>query len=159
MALSTGDSYPTTALTGLATAVRLAAFVQLPSHDLSISNEWEANLDHLALHLLWLCADGIDVINDVSVKAPSSDVFASQTIKRFELNNAARFAAAWMDLKFVTRVFTAVKKTHPKLTWLESDTMLVQAKGGADFPAELQISKCRSFAWYATEAHTDRGQP
>ena len=152
MALSNGDSYPTPALAGLATAMRLATFVHLPSQDLSLSDEWEANLD-LALNL-WLCADGIDVINDVSVKAPSSDVFAPQAVKRLEPKNAARFAAAWMDLKFATRVFTAVKKTHPKLTRLEWDTMLAQAKGGADFPAGLQ-SKCRSFAWYATEVHTD----
>lgn len=156
MALSNGDSYPTPALAGLATAMRLATFQQLPAQDLSLTDDWAANLD-LALNL-WLCADGIDVLKDVTVKSPSStagsDFFASTGMTTLEPKDAARFAAAWMDLKYATRVFNAIKTTHPQLTQLEWDTMLAQAKGRPDFPAGLQ-NKCRSFAWYATEVHTE----
>ena len=152
MALSNGDSYPTPAVAGLATAMRLATYQQLPSQDLSLSDEWQANLD-LSLNL-WLCADGIDVLKDVTVKSPSSDIFGPYSINGLESADAARFAAAWMDLKFANRVFDSMRKTHPDLTRLEFDTKLAHAKGLADFPAGLQ-SKCRSFGWYAEEVHTD----
>ena len=144
MALSNGNSYPTPVMSGAATALRLVTYQQLPAQDLSLTDEWQANLD-LALNL-WLCADGIDVIKDVIVQ---SSVLASQPM---EPKDAARFAAAWMDLKYATRVFEAITKTHKELTRLEWDTMLAHAKGHENFPAGLQ-NKCRPFDWYVNEVN------
>ena len=144
MALSNGNSYPTPVVSGAATALRLATYQQLPAQDLSLTDEWQANLD-LALNL-WLCADGIDVIKDVIVQ---SSVLASQPM---EPKDAARFAAAWMDLKYATRVFEAITKTHKELTRLEWDTMLAHVKGLENFPAGLQ-NKCRPFDWYVNEVN------
>ena len=153
MALSNGDSYPTPALAGLATAMRLATYQQLPAQDLSLTDDWAANLE-LALNL-WLCADGIDIIKDVTVKMPSSTTSSDMfKMVMLEPKDAARFAAAWMDLKYANRVFNATKTTRPQLTQLAWDTMLAQAKGRPDFPAGLQ-NKCRSFDWYVTEVHTE----
>ena len=147
MALSNGDSYPAPALAGMATAMRLDTYRQLPAQDLSLADEWSANLD-LALNL-WLCADGIDIIKDVTVQS-TDEVFPPHVM---DPKDAARFAAAWMDLKYASRVFDAVTKTHTELTRLEWDTMMAHAKGLADFPPGLQ-NKCRTFLWYVTEVNS-----
>jgi hypothetical protein len=148
MALSDGDSFPSPALAGVATAMRFDTFRQLPAQDLSLKDEWLANLD-LSLNL-WLCADGIDTIKEVTVEWTGS-IFSKEEVPP---NDAARFAAAWMDSTHSGRVFDAITTTHKELTRLEWDTMLAHAKGLNEFPSGLQ-NKCRTFKWYVDEVNSE----
>lgn len=141
MSMSNGMSFPTPALQGAATAMRLDTFFNLASLDETLTEEWQANLD-LSLNL-WLCADGIDVLTEISVKASEQEHTAPLTPKE-----AARFAAAWMDSKSATDVYYTISETHSKLTRLEWDTSMARAKASGNFAAGLQ-SKCRPFSWYA----------
>jgi hypothetical protein len=149
MALSNGFSFSTPALAGVATALRLGTYRDLPAQDLSLKNAWVADLD-LALNL-WLCADGVDVIKDASVEY-NDPVFAAET--SLDPQEAARFAAVWMTGKHVDHVFDAITQKHKQLTRLEWDTMRAHAQGLPDFPAGLQ-TKCRPFQWYVQEVNTE----
>jgi hypothetical protein len=54
------DSYPTPAVLGPATALRLNVFNNLPARDSELKSQFGADME-LSLNL-WLCGDGIDVI-------------------------------------------------------------------------------------------------
>ena len=145
MALSNGESFPSPGLDGLATAMRLDTYRQLPSQDPELTDEAAANLD-LSLNL-WLCADGIDVLRDVSVKSGSS-----APLGMVQPQEAARFAAAWMDEVYSEKVFESITKIHKELTRLEWETMMSKARSASDFTPNLQ-TRCRSFEWYANEVN------
>jgi glycoprotein-N-acetylgalactosamine 3-beta-galactosyltransferase len=151
MALGNGMSFPTPVLTGAATAMRLDTYKDLPSQDESLSEDWSVNLD-LSLNL-WLCADGIDVLTDVSVKALERKLASPVTPQE-----AARFAAAWMTSDSETAAFDVASQTHPEMTRLEWDMMLAHAKTSQNFAVGLQ-SKCRPFSWYAREINTNLVAP
>ena len=142
MALSNGMSYPSPVVGGEATAMRLETFISLPSQDLALTDDWAANLD-LSLNL-WLCADGIDVLSDVTVNSESLITPPSLTPKM-----AARFAAAWMNEAFSKRVFHTISKTQ-QISKLEWNTFIALAKAGPTFPNGL-ARRCRPFSWYASE--------
>lgn len=151
MALSNGMSFPTPALDGAATAMRLDTFLNLPSQDDTLTEEWLANLD-LSLNL-WLCGDGIDVLTEVSVQVPPDEPVPPLTPKE-----AARFAAAWMDPKSARDSYYVVSETHTDLTRLQWDTTMSKAKASQNFAAGLQ-SKCRPFSWLADEINTELVAP
>jgi hypothetical protein len=146
MVESNGMSFPTPVLQGAATAMRLDTFLNLSSQDETLTEEWQANLD-LSLNL-WLCADGIDVLTDISVQAPH-EIHAPPLSPK----EAARFAAAWMDTKSATDTYYTISVEHSNLTRLEWHTYMSKAKHSGDFAAGLQ-SKCRPFSWYAQELNT-----
>ena len=159
MALSDGNSFPTPALHGVATAMRLETYQHFPAQDLSLTDDWAANLD-LSLNL-WLCADGIDVLKDVTVKVSTTtssswlnEIFPLEQSGGMNVHDVARFAAAWMDIKYANRAFQAISKKHPELSSATWNTYLAHAKGREDFPPGLQ-NKCRSFDWYVMEVNTD----
>lgn len=140
---SSGASYPTPALNGAAIALRLETFLELPIQDLSLEDPWTANLD-LALNL-WLCADGIDMLNDVEVTLIKQPVPSP-------LNPvmAARFAAAWMDEVTGRKFFNAYTKVEKDVTALEWQTFMAEAKENPTFTLDLP-TRCRSFQWYAEQ--------
>lgn len=148
MALSNGMSFPTPALAGAATAMRLDTYMELPSQDETLTKEWLVDLD-LSLNL-WLCADGIDVLTEVSVKPP----IVEETVAPLKPKEAARFAAAWMDLKSSTNAYYVLLESHKDLTRLEWDTMMANAKASENFAAGLQ-NKCRPFSWFAEEINAE----
>lgn len=141
---SSGASYPTPALNGAAIALRLETFLDLPIQDLSLQDPWIANLD-LALNL-WLCADGIDMINDVEV-AFNEGRRAPSTLTPVM---AARFAAAWMDEVTGRKFFQAYSKIHNDVTALEWQTFMAEARQSPTFTPDLP-TRCRSFQWYAEQ--------
>lgn len=147
IALSNGDSYPTPALNGVAIAMRLDTYVNLPSQDLSLQEAWSANLD-LSLNM-WLCADGIDILKDVEVIA-----FERSPPAPLPPDMAARFAAAWMDELTQKKFFNAYSKAFPELTYLEWETHMATAMTEPHFSHDL-TQKCRSFLWYAEVVNTD----
>ena len=152
MSMSNGMSFPTPVLQGAATAMRLDTFFNLASLDETLTQEWQANLD-LSLNL-WLCADGIDVLTELSVKAALEQEHAAPLTPK----EAARFAAAWMDGKSATNVYYTISETHSKLTRLEWETNMSRAKALGNFAAGLQ-SKCRPFSWYAQHVNTELVAP
>lgn len=144
MAMSNGMSYPAPVVGGEATAMRLETYVSLPSQDLALTDSWAADLD-LSLNL-WLCADGIDVLSDVTVNSETPVTPPKLTPKM-----AARFAAAWMDEKYSRKVYHAISKTN-QVSRLEWDTFMSAAKAGPTFPAGLP-TRCRAFSWFAEEVN------
>ena len=140
---SSGASYPTPAWNGLALALRLGTFLNLPIQDLSLQDPWSANLD-LALNL-WLCADGIDMLQDVEVAYLLERAPASVTAPM-----AARFAAAWMDEVTGRKFFHAYSKVHSDVTALEWQTFMAAARQSPTFTPDLP-TRCRSFQWYAEQ--------
>ena len=144
---SSGSSYPSPALNGAATAMRLDTYVNLPSQDLSLQDQWPVNLD-LALNL-WLCADGIDMLKDVSVTA-----FEQNPPAALSPSVAARFAAAWMDEVTSKKFFNSYTKTYPELTFLEWETYVDSARQTPHFTSDL-TQKCRSFQWYAENVNPE----
>lgn len=144
MNLSNGRSYPTPALNGAAIALRLGTFVNLPAQDPSLMEPWSANLD-LSLNL-WLCADGIDIIEDVEVKPAEEDLTPP-----LDPEMAARFAAVWMDRICQQRFFQAYSSQITRLDWETKVTKVLQSD---TIPRDL-ANRCRSFEWYAKEVNTD----
>jgi hypothetical protein len=147
--LSSGASYPTPVMNGAAMAMRLDTYVNLPLQDLSLKDAWPANLD-LSLNL-WLCADGIDMLKDLTVTS-----FEQTPAAPLSPEMAARFAAAWMDETTSKRFFNAYTKTFRELTYLEWETFQAQAREAPTFTKGLP-QKCRSFEWYAQEINPDIG--
>jgi hypothetical protein len=151
MALSNGYSYPTPALAGAATALRLQTYLHLPAQDTSISDEWAANLE-LSFNL-WLCADGIDVLSHVMVNRSIHDTTSQQdpSTQFLEPKDMARFAAAWMDISSAQQVFQALSSTIdpriPRLSRSDWEAMILNAKRHRQFPTGLQ-AKCRSWKWF-----------
>lgn len=119
IALSNGDSYPTPALNGAATAMRFHTYMNLPLTDATRS-DWAANLD-LSL-ALWLCADGIDMIRNVDVTR-----MRSANTGPLEPESAARIAGIWMDEVIGRKFFTAYRKTYEEVTRYEWDMLLAHA--------------------------------
>jgi hypothetical protein len=147
LSISNGESYPTPALNGAGVAMRLDTYVNLPSQDLSLKDDYVVNLD-LALNL-WLCADGIDMLRDLDVT-----LFGLTRPAPLPPNMAARFAAAWMDDLTQKRFFNAYSKSFPQLTYLEWETYMGAAVSEPHFSRDLS-QKCRSFQWYVEEVNTD----
>jgi hypothetical protein len=147
LAASNGESYSTPALNGAGVAMRLDTYVNLPSQDLSLEDEWSVNLD-LALNL-WLCADGIDMLRDLDIT-----LFGLNRPGPLPPNVAARFAAAWMDDITQKRFFNAYTRSFPQITYLEWETYMAAAMSEPHFSRDL-TQKCRSFQWYVEEVNTD----
>jgi hypothetical protein len=151
LSLSNGESYPTPALNGAGVAMRLDTYLNLPSQDLSLKDEYAVNLD-LALNL-WLCADGIDMLRDLDIT-----LFTTEPSKRqpdtLSPNLVARFAAAWMDDVTQKRFFNAYTKLNPQVTYLDWQTYIAVAVAEPHFSRDLS-QKCRSFQWYIEEVNTD----
>jgi hypothetical protein len=149
LALSNGESYPTPALSGAGVAMRLDTYLNLPSQDLSLQDEYVVNLE-LALNL-WLCADGIDMLRDLDI-----NLFDEQDRPQGSLSPklAARFAAAWMDDVTQKRYFNIYTKSVPQVTYLEWQTYMSAAIVEPHFSRDLS-QKCRSFQWYIDEVNTD----
>jgi hypothetical protein len=142
--LNSGMSYPTPAFNGAAMAMRLDTYLNLPAQDESLMDAWPANLE-LSLNL-WLCADGIDMLQDVTVTT-----FDKDPMVPLEPEVAARFAAAWMDDRFAKRFFQTYSSTITRLEW---QTLVSKARDSPSFPKDLP-KKCRSFEWFATEINPD----
>jgi hypothetical protein len=143
--LSSGQSYPTPALDGAAVALRLETFGNLPAQDPSLMDPWAANLD-LSLNL-WLCADGIDIVEEVEASIPAS----LRVPTPLEPEEAARFAAVWMDISFQQKFFQAYSSQITRLDW---ETKVARVKQSATIPKDLS-KRCRSFEWYAREVNPD----
>jgi len=142
---SSGRNFPTPALNGAAIAMRLDTYLNLPMLDLSLMDNWLANLD-LALNL-WLCADGIDVIDDVEVTPPSKEIYSTTPMSHEQV---ARFASVYMDDLFRQRFFQAAYSTDTRLDW-ETDVARIRQSG----TAQTVFKKCRTFEWYIKEVNTD----
>lgn len=144
---SGGNSYAAPVWNGGAIAMRLNTYRNLPGQDPSLTEEWPANLE-LSLNL-WLCADGMDQLKDLTIKMaePIPEVPLSPEM-------TARFAAAWMEPKTVDRVFHAYAKLFNELTHLEFETLMSKARGSDGFPIDL-TERCRSFVWYGHHVNTD----
>lgn len=144
---SEGNSYATPVWNGGAMAMRLNTYRHLPGQDVSLTEEWPANLE-LSLNL-WLCADGIDQLQGLNIQMaedmPRNPLTPEMT---------ARFAAAWMEPKTVDYVVHEYTKKHTELTHLEFETLMSKARGSEGFPIDL-TERCRSFIWYAQHVNTD----
>lgn len=145
--VANGDSYPAPAFNGAAIAMRHGTFINLPSQDTSLEDEWAANLD-LSLNL-WLCADGMDTLTNLKASRPQQKLPAP-----LAPDMAARFAAAWMDGSTQKKFFHAYQKTYEELTYLEWETLMGKAQQTPTFTKDL-FKKCRSFRWYAEHVNPD----
>lgn len=141
--LSSGRSYPTPALNGAAIALRLETFANLPAQDTALMDPWLANLD-LSLNL-WLCADGIDIVEDAEVTVPPDRIIGSE----LGPDDAARFAAVWMDFFFQQKFFLAFSSEITRLDW---ETKVSHVGQLPTIPKGLP-KRCRSFEWYAQEVN------
>jgi hypothetical protein len=149
---SSGASYGTPALNGAGIALRLETFVHLPAQDPSLMDPWPANLE-LALNL-WLCADGIDILQDAQITATNSWMDALPTVPLDPLL-AARFAAVWMDAAMQQRFFQAYSTQITRLDW---ETKIQRVKQSPTFPKGDIAKRCRPFEWYAQEVNTHLGK-
>lgn len=149
---SSGQSYGTPALNGGGIAMRLETFVHLPAQDESLMDPWPANLD-LALNL-WLCADGIDILEDAQITTSSSNNpwMESLPIVPLDARMAARFAAVWMDETMQRKFFQSYSSSITMLDW---ETKIQDAKQSPTFPNGNLAKRCRSFEWYAKEINAD----
>lgn len=142
---SSGASYGTPAFNGAGIALRLDTYLHLPAQDPSLMDPWPANLE-LALNL-WLCADGIDILQDASITTTNSWMDTLPTIPLDPLL-AARFAAVWMDEAMQQRFFQAYSTQITRLDW---ETKVQRAKQSPTFPKGDMARRCRPFEWYVRE--------
>jgi len=146
---SSGQSYGTPTFNGGGIAMRLDTFLHLPSQDVSLMDAWPANLD-LALNL-WLCGDGIDILQDAQVTS-SSSWMNSFPIVPLDPQLAARFAAVWMEERIQSKFFQAYSNIITRLDW---ETKVRQAKQSSTFPKGNLAKRCRPFEWYINEVNSD----
>jgi hypothetical protein len=144
--LSSGVSYPTPAFNGAGIALRMDTFRNLPAQDVSLMDAWPANLE-LALNL-WLCADGIDIMHAAEV---SGAIEGNLAIAALEPDEAARFAAVWMDDTTASKFLQAYSTQITRLDW---ETKMMHARQSPTFPKHMS-KRCRSFDWYAREINSD----
>jgi hypothetical protein len=148
--LSSGMSYATPAVNGVAMALRLDTFLKLPAQDPTLMDPWPANLE-LSLNL-WLCADGIDIIQDVEIiQPPMAAAEVASKMAPLDPELAARFATVWMEERFARRFFQAYSTTITRLEW---ETLVTKARESNTFPKDL-TKRCRSFQWFAEHVNTD----
>ena len=143
---SSGASYPTPAFNGAALALRLDTYVNLPSQDTSLMDAWHADLE-LSLNL-WLCADGIDIIKDLEIMSYAQQERSKHPPAPLAPQDAARFAAAWMDEVTSKKFFNAYTRVYKEVSFLEWETHMSKARSTPTFTKDL-VKKCRSFRWYA----------
>jgi len=144
---SGGNSYAAPVWNGGAIMMRLETYRNLPAQDPTLTEEWPANLE-LSLNL-WLCADGMDQLDGLTIKR--SKPMASKALTP---EMVARFASAWMEPKTVDSFFYEYHKSFPEMTNLEFETLMSKARGSVGFPIDL-TERCRSFIWYAKNINTD----
>ena len=158
--LSSGKNFRTPALNGAAIAMRLGTFLNLPEIDHSLTMDpWSANLD-LSLNL-WLCADGIDIIEDVEVIPPEGGIYSKTSMG---IDQVAKVAATWMDDLFRERFFQAYSsevssETNPEdddteaITRVDWETAVTKSQR---LKSSQQLYKrCRSFQWFIQEVNND----
>ncbi len=156
--LSNGKNFRTPALNGAAIAMRLGTFLNLPESDHSLAMDpWSANLD-LALNL-WLCADGIDIIEDVEAIPPKEGIYPD---KYMEVDQVAKVAAMWMDDLFRERFFQAYMSDRDnnsqnddaeEITRVDWETAVTKSKRLKS--SQQLFTRCRSFEWYIKEVNND----
>ena len=155
--LSSGTSYMAPAWNGAALALRLETYRQLPMHDEALMETWPANLD-LSM-ALWLCADGIDMIqgDDDALVVEFSDrsLDPTQSVSApLSPSLGARFAEAWMDEELQRKFFHSYTHEYEELTYLEWQTYQAQARMSPSFVKDLS-TKCRSMSWYINKVNTE----
>jgi len=160
--LSSGKNFRTPAVNGAAVAMRLETFLSLPETDRGMSSDpWSANLD-LSLNL-WLCADGIDIIEDLEVIPPEGGIHPVGTPMKVE--QMARLTSVYMDDEFRERFFQAyadeINDSNSEnddaisaVTRVEWETALSKSKRLTQSSQQL-YKRCRSFEWYIKEVNTD----
>eukprot|EP00934_Nitzschia_sp_Nitz4_P007586 Nitzschia sp. Nitz4//scaffold3_size479765//456684//459593//NITZ4_000191-RA/size479765-augustus-gene-1.631-mRNA-1//-1//CDS//3329551031//7576//frame0 len=136
--LSSGASYSTPVVNGAAIAMRLQTYLDLPAQDTSLTSPWAADLD-LSLNL-WLCADGIDILEDAQVTTVQESLPHA-----LDVESIARVAALWMDRRTQSKFFQTYSKTITRLDW---ETKMQRAQQSDTFPKGEIARKCRSFDWY-----------
>lgn len=152
---SSGRSFRTPAFNGAGIAMRLETFQNLPSQNLPnlsipdqyLMDNWSANLD-LALSL-WLCADGIDIIDDLQVMPPSEEIYTNTPMLHEQV---ARFASLYMDDVFRQKFFRAAYSTKTGLDW---ETEVANIRRNLSSKTQNLFRRCRSFKWYIKEVNTD----
>jgi len=155
--LSSGKNFPTPALNGAFVVMRLGTFLNLPETDHSQAMDpWSANLD-LSLNL-WMCADGIDIFEDVEVVPPKGGIYPSKAIG---LDKVASVASVWMDDLFKERFFQAYAASDEQaitdenpITRVDWDTAITKAKRLIP-SSQMLYKRCRTFEWYIQEVNTD----
>ena len=162
---SSGDSWMAPAWDGVALALRLETYRNLPLPQ-AVSflgdDTWSANLD--VAMALWLCADGMDVLAECQVQRSPHVV----TPAGLSPASAARFAAAWMDdvttggsnsasggsgSNRQVSFFDAYRRIHTEVTALDWDLWHAHS----DAVWRNSRPSCRSFAWYMDEINPEFG--
>jgi len=130
MALANGMSYPTPLTGGAATALRLYTYNSLPSNDDGVvTNYYAADLE-LSLNI-WMCADGIDILNDDGGGGETSRLRARVVVNPLVLSStdvselsgpmAARIVSAWMsghdDGVYYAGILKAIADYSASLWW------------------------------------------
>eukprot|EP00957_Ditylum_brightwellii_P120109 9164968-Ditylum_brightwellii.AAC.1 len=67
------SSYPTTIVEGTVTAIKLQTYLNFPVSDPLLDTLLTVDLE--LSYNLWLCGDGIDILPQLTVKAPPSSQF------------------------------------------------------------------------------------
>ena len=158
--LSGGKTFRTPALNGAAFAMRLGTFLNLPETDHSLAMDpWSANLD-LSLNL-WLCADGIDIIEDVEVIPPIDGIYPDTSM---DIDQVAKISAMWMDDLFRERFYQAYSsavssEVNPndddakEITRIDWETAVTKSR--RLISSQPLYTRCRSFEWYIQEVNND----
>eukprot|EP00536_Pseudo-nitzschia_multiseries_P005131 jgi/Psemu1/254218/estExt_Genewise1Plus.C_930072 len=156
MNLSNGNSIPTPALNGAAVAMRLDTFSNLPSlvRAPEAMDPWLANLE-LSLNL-WLCADGIDILEDVEVTPPPGGVLFPQS--PIDVGRVAKLASVWMDDDFRKRFYVAYSSITEdddqyKITRLDWETEVSRNRRLSE--SQNLLKHCRSFEWYTQNVNKE----
>jgi len=156
--LSSGRNFPTPALNGAAIAMRLGTFLNLPETDHSLAMDpWSANLD-LSLNL-WLCADGIDILEDVEAIPPEGGIYPKTPMG---VEQVAQLASVWMDDLFRERFFQAYaaemstgngRNEEKTITRVEWEIAITNSQ--RSMTSHQLYKRCRTFEWYIQEVNTD----
>ena len=147
---SSGDSFKAPVCDGVALALRLETYRDLPLPQ-AVWNEhddaWSANVDVAVA--LWLCADGMDVLTELEIQRSPK----IQTPAGLSPASASRFAAAWMDDVQSAKFFEAYQKYHAEVTFLEWNLWHAHS----DAVWRNSRPRCRSFDWYVEKVASELG--
>ena len=153
-----GKSYPTPIIGGVASAMRLKTYNNLPANDAILSSAAAADVE-LSLNL-WLCGDGIKVLTSKSTVVRMDRNNPHQSSDDMSDEEAARLMAAWMTNEQAKSVYPARSMVNGGVDASREarklKAMVEVERDSNSLPKEL-IRRCKPFQTFEDRFHLGIG--
>jgi len=152
-----GNSYPTPIIGGVASAMRLQTYNNLPANDAVMTSAAAANVE-LSLNL-WLCGDGINVLTSKSTAVRVDRNNPHHLSDGMSDEEAARLMAAWMLDEQTNTIYPARSMVNGGVDAQEArklKAMVEVERDSKSLPKDL-MRRCKPFQTFEDRFHLGIG--